>query len=104
MKKTISLVMMFCILFLIEISLGSCNKGNDMNRQSIQKVFDARTKSNSIHEAILLVENSKGDFSESFGYGGRTIDTPIQAASIGKLFTTACILILEEQKKYLLTI
>ena len=70
-----------------------------MNKQSIQKVFDKTTKSALVHEAVLLVENSKGDFSENFCYGGKTIDTPIFTASVAKLFTTTCVLILQEQKK-----
>ncbi len=52
-----------------------------------------------MHEAILFVENSSGDFSVNFGYGKKTINTPINSSSVGKLFTTACILILQEQKK-----
>jgi CubicO group peptidase (beta-lactamase class C family) len=43
------------------------------------------------------VENSKGDFSESFGYGGRDADSAIIAASVTKLFTTTCVLKLCEQ-------
>jgi CubicO group peptidase (beta-lactamase class C family) len=68
-----------------------------MNRQSFQKNFDSATASSQIHEACLLVENAKGDFSESFGYGGCTTDTPIFTASITKLFTTTCVLKLCEQ-------
>ena len=68
-----------------------------MNRQSIQKVFNAATSSSQIHEACLLVENSKGDFSESFGYGECNADSPMIAASVTKLFTTTCVLKLCEQ-------
>jgi len=70
-----------------------------MNRQSIQKVFNSATSSSQIHEACLLVENSKGDFSESFGYGGHETDLPMIAASVTKLFTTTCILKLCEQRR-----
>jgi CubicO group peptidase (beta-lactamase class C family) len=70
---------------------------NEMNRPTFQKIFDSATASSRIHEACLLVENSKGDFSESFGYGGRHADSPMIAASVTKLFTTACVLQLCEQ-------
>ena len=70
-----------------------------MNRKSFQKIFDSATASSRIHEACLLVENSKGDFSERFGYGGCDTDTPIFIASITKLFTTTCVLKLCEQRR-----
>ncbi len=63
-----------------------------MNRQSWQRAFDAATRSKLIHEAVLMVENSPGDFSESFGYGGRDVDSPMIMASVTKMFTTACVL------------
>ncbi|MDR0794941.1 MAG: beta-lactamase family protein, partial [Tannerella sp.] len=69
------------------------------NKEIIEKVFHKRTQSKQIHEAVLLVENSSGDFSVNFGYGGKTIDTPMYAASVGKLHTTACVLMLQQQKK-----
>lgn len=69
------------------------------NKEKIEKIFNSSIRSKQIHEAVLFVENSSGDFSINFNYGGKTIDTLIQAASIGKLFTTTCILILQEQKK-----
>ena len=69
------------------------------NRGIIEKKFNQLTCSKQIHEAVLLVENSSGDFSVNFGYGGKTIDSPLQTASIGKLFTTACVLMLQEQRK-----
>lgn len=69
------------------------------NAQTIEKIFNNATHSKQIHEAVLFVENFKGDFSLNFGYGGKTIDSPLLMASITKLFTTACILILQEQKK-----
>jgi len=67
--------------------------------QAIEKAFNSTIRSKQIHEAVLFVENFKGDFSMNFGYGGRNIDSPFLMASITKLFTTACILILQEQKK-----
>jgi CubicO group peptidase (beta-lactamase class C family) len=68
-----------------------------MNRPVFQKIFDSATASSRIHEACLLVENTKGDFSESFGYGGHDVDSPMIAASVTKLFTTTAVLILCEQ-------
>ncbi len=69
------------------------------NKEIIERKFNSSTCSRQIREAVLLVENSRGDFSVNFGYGGKTIDTPINAASVGKLLTTACIIMLQEQKK-----
>jgi len=48
---------------------------------------------------VLLVENTKGDFSVCCGYGGRDKHSPLFTASVSKLFVTACILILQEQQK-----
>ncbi len=67
------------------------------NSQRLRKAFAAATKSNSIHEAVLFAESD--DFSASFGYGGRDIDSPMLMASITKMFTTACVLKLCEEKR-----
>jgi len=67
--------------------------------QAFEKAFNKMTGSKSVHEAALLVENSKGDFSADFGYGGKTVDSPMFTASIGKMFTTTCILTLEKQNQ-----
>ena len=69
------------------------------NARVIENVFDKATNSKDIYEAMILVENQKGDFSIDLGYGGRTVDSPFFTASIGKMFTTTCILILEKQNK-----
>jgi CubicO group peptidase (beta-lactamase class C family) len=69
------------------------------NKVIIEKKFNNVTRSKQIHEAVLLVENSSGDFSVNIGYGGKTIDTPLYSASVGKLHTTACALMLQEQGK-----
>jgi len=63
---------------------------------AFQKRFDAAVASKKINEAVLFVENSSGDFSKSYGHGGRTIDSPMVLASVTKLFTTACVLKLVE--------
>lgn len=69
------------------------------NKRKINKVFEHNIKKRQIHEAVLHVENSTGDFSYSRGYGGKDTTTPILMASITKLFTTTCIFILREQGK-----
>ncbi len=42
----------------------------EIQKQKFQKIFDNVTKKKQIHESVLLVENSNGDVSYSFGYGG----------------------------------
>ena len=68
-------------------------------KRKVQKNFETVTKKKQIHESVLLVENANGDVSYSFGHGGKNTDTPFLVASITKLFTTTCILILKEQGK-----
>lgn len=70
--------------------------------QKINKTFKKVTRNKNIYEAVLLVENSNGAFSHHNGYGGKDINKPLHTASITKLFTTTCILILKEQDKLLL--
>lgn len=65
----------------------------------LDKISNKAFASNKIHEAVLLVENTTGDFSYTKGYGGKDIDSPLLMASITKLFTTTCILALQEQGK-----
>ena len=69
------------------------------NVKAFEKIFENATRSPLVHEGFLLLENTKGDFSASFSYGGKDADSPICSASIGKLYTTSCILILCEQNK-----
>lgn len=68
-------------------------------KEKIERIFNSSIGSKQIQEAVLLVENGSGDFSVNFEYGGKTIDTPINSASVGKLLTTTCIIMLQEQKK-----
>jgi len=68
-------------------------------RKPIEKIFNNATNSKNINEAVLFVENSRGDFSLNHGYGGKDIHSPLFMASVSKLFTTASILILQEKKK-----
>ncbi|MFC0015732.1 MULTISPECIES: serine hydrolase [Allobacillus] len=65
----------------------------------IDKVFHKMTKSKDVHEGILMVEESKDNQSHFLVYGGKGMDSQIILASITKLFTTACILKLNEQGK-----
>lgn len=59
---------------------------------ALEKIFRQTTGLRRIHEAVLLVENTKGDMSACYGYGGKQGDSPLTMASTAKLFTTACIL------------
>ncbi len=65
----------------------------------VDKVFNRMTNKKSIHEGVLLVENTSGDFSYCKKYGDKDLDTPFLIASITKLCTTACVFILMEQGK-----
>lgn len=65
----------------------------------IKNAFEKFTKNKLIHESVLLVEDAEGDFSYHLEYGGKGLDTPFLIASITKLFTTTCILVLKEQGK-----
>lgn len=70
-----------------------------LKEEKYKKIFDKITRSSLIHEAVLLIENTDGSLSYSQEYGSRQISTPFLMASITKLFTTTCILILAEQGK-----
>ena len=67
--------------------------------QAIEKIFNGTVRQKLIHEAVLFVENTSGDFSISCGFGDKDTDSPIFTASIGKMYATACVLILCEQGK-----
>ena len=71
----------------------------DVTVQKVEKIFNKLKVSPNIHEAVLYIENTKGDFSQSYGHGGRDINSPMIMASITKMFTTTCLLKLCEQKK-----
>ncbi|MGJ9459871.1 serine hydrolase domain-containing protein [Oceanobacillus sp. CF4.6] len=70
-----------------------------METKKIEEIFNQTIKSKQIHECVLFVENTYGDFAFSYEYGGKNIDAPLLMASITKLFTTTCILVLREQGK-----
>ncbi|KQC03132.1 MAG: hypothetical protein APR53_01640 [Methanoculleus sp. SDB] len=70
----------------------------DLSRtRKIEKIFDEFTHSQHIHEGVVFVENTDGDFSYCKGYGGKELDSPLLMASVTKLFTTTCIFALHEQ-------
>ena len=72
------------------------------NKKIIEKIFNKAVSSQHIHEGILLVENTSGDFAATFEHGGKTALSPIMTASIGKMYTTTCVLKLRVLKKLLL--
>lgn len=101
-KGVTSLIMVLLILGIMGLNI-SCTQETDLREASItqkyEKAFDKFTKSKQIHEGVLLIENTNSSFSYSREYGGKKLDSPLLMASITKLFTTTCILKLEEQGK-----
>jgi CubicO group peptidase (beta-lactamase class C family) len=81
------------------LKMGNENILSQKEKQKINQVFARTTNKKQIHEAVLLMENTNGDFSYSKGYGGKDMDSPFLIASITKLFTSTCIFILNEQGK-----
>lgn len=71
----------------------------NIGTERFEKVFNKFTNSKKINEGILLIESTNGEFSLCKGYGGKGLNSPFLMASITKLFTTTCILILLEQGK-----
>lgn len=71
--------------------------------KTLERLFNKTVKSAQIHDCVLYVENTNGDFSYSNGYGGKDLNSPLLMASITKLFTTTCILALQEQERLSLT-
>ena len=65
----------------------------------IEQAFNKATQSKLVHEAILLVENTAGDFRIEKRYGGRNVQSPLFTASVAKLFVTTCVMIFNEQGK-----
>lgn len=64
----------------------------------INKLFEKVTSSSKVMECTLLIENTNGSFTCCKEYN-RTIDTPMLMASVTKLFTTTCILVLLQEGK-----
>ncbi|WP_339254252.1 serine hydrolase domain-containing protein [Sporosarcina sp. FSL W8-0480] len=67
-----------------------------MVTKKYDEIFSRVVKSKQIHESVLFIQNTNGDFSYKNEYGGKSIDSPLLMASITKLFTTTCILQLVE--------
>ncbi len=70
-----------------------------MNIDKLERYFNKNNKSAKIKEAIIYIENSSGDISWHKEYGDKTLDSLMLAASVTKLFTTTCILILYQEGK-----
>ncbi len=75
------------------------NSNTQIFCEKLNNLFDTTTKSSMIHECTIHVESTDGDFIWSKGYGGRTLDSIMNIASITKLFTTTCIINLIGQGK-----
>lgn len=68
-------------------------------KNQFEKVFANLTKNKNIYQAICYIENSDRSFSWNNTYGENTdINKPFAIASITKLYTTACIIILVQNK------
>ena len=65
-----------------------------MKTKSYNDLFDKYTRAEKIYESVVLIKNGTGETIFSKACGGKTIDSPIAAASITKMFTAACIFIL----------
>lgn len=70
-----------------------------MGTANIDKVFNRMVRSKQIHECVIYMENGSGDFTCRKEFGNKDIDAPLLMASVTKLWTTACVLILREQGK-----
>ena len=68
-----------------------------MKTKSYDDLFDKYIQDKKIYESVVLIEKGTGETIFSKTYGGKTIDSPIIAASITKMFTAACIFILIQQ-------
>lgn len=69
-----------------------------METLKMNKLFDKVTSSSKVKECSLLIENTSGSLNYCKEYN-RTIDTPMLMASVTKLFTTTCILVLLQEGK-----
>lgn len=75
------------------------NNNKQIFYEKLNNLFNITTKSSMIHECTMHIESKEGDFIWSKEYGGRTLDSIMNIASITKLFTTTCIINLMEQGK-----
>lgn len=74
---------------------GQC--GDAMKTKRYDDLFDKYIQQNKIYESVVLIEKGTGETIFSKACGGKDIDSPIIAASITKMFTAACIFILNQQ-------
>lgn len=75
------------------------NNNEQIFCERLNNLFDTTTKSFMIHECTMHIENKEGTFIWSKEYGGRTLDSIMNMASITKLFTTTCVINLIQQGK-----
>lgn len=69
-------------------------------KNQFEKAFDNMARNKHIYQAVCYVENTDRSFSWNRTYGENTdINKPFVIASITKLYTTACIIILVQNKK-----
>ena len=68
-----------------------------MKAKSYDDIFDKYIRTKKICESVVLMKNGAGETIFSKAYGGKTIDSPIVAASITKMFTATCIFTLIQQ-------
>ncbi len=71
-----------------------------MQTKRYNDLFDKFNHKKQIYESVVLIENGAREVIFSKTYGNKDIDSPIIAASITKMFTAACALILI-QKGYI---
>ena len=74
-------------------------ENNHIFVNKLDELFETTVKSPMIHECELHIESEDGNLTWNKGYGGRTIDSIFNLASITKLFTTTCIINLIQQGK-----
>ena len=70
-----------------------------MNRAKIDRLFNNVIKNKNVCQGVLYIEDAKGNVSYSYNHGASNLDTPMVMASVTKLFTTTCVLILVEEGK-----
>lgn len=65
-----------------------------MAHKEYESLFNKFNQKKYIYESLLLIENGAGNTIFSKAYGEKSIDSPIAAASITKMFTATCIFVL----------
>lgn len=72
-----------------------------MKAKSYDALFEQVIRTKKIYESVVLIQNGTGETIFSKAYGEKTIDSPIAAAGITKMFTAACIFILVLKEKHI---